>query len=49
MTYSPALPLQVTRKFGLGNLGLRCLPALARLGRIDRRNADESVLREPIW
>ncbi|WP_225913777.1 glycosyltransferase [Leptolyngbya ohadii] len=32
VTYSPALPLQVTRKFGLGNLGLRCLPALARLG-----------------
>ncbi|MGI0487671.1 glycosyltransferase [Pantanalinema rosaneae CENA516] len=32
ITYSRAFPVQFTRKFGLGNLGLRCLPFLAQAG-----------------
>lgn len=31
-TSTAALPAPLTRKFGLGNLGLRCLPFLARAG-----------------
>jgi len=40
VTQTPALPIQLTRKLGLGNLGLRCLPFLARAG--DRLLATQS-------
>lgn len=32
MTFTQAFPVQLTRKVGLGNLGLRCLPFLAQAG-----------------
>lgn len=40
ITYTPALPVPITRKVGLGNLGLRCLPFLAQAG--DRLLASQS-------
>jgi hypothetical protein len=40
VTQTRALPVQATRRFGLGNLGLRCLPFLARAG--DRLLTEQS-------
>lgn len=40
ITRTSALPIRLTRKLGLGNLGLRCLPFLAQAG--DRLLAEQS-------